>query len=120
MSVFTMINRSTKEIGEEKEFKDYIEARKYCAENYGEGWESKYDPFHFNSDVYKFLKTGNHSDIKFDDRGHVNAIINDGVVNHCGFITLGEHQEMRSHGIKMKSISKREFIELHNALIESV
>jgi len=119
MSIFTIYNPTTKELGEEKEFKNYIDAGQYCRMNYPEGFVSKHEPFHFNKDFEAMLKDSTGiEDVKRNDRGQVVAIIADNVVINCGKITMGEFEFMRKAGIKTKSVSYYEFIKLHNALVK--
>jgi len=118
MSIFTIFNQDTKEIGEEKEFKDYIEAARYTKENYAEGFISKHEPFHFENNFRAMLKEGTHSNIKTDDRARVNSIIENDIVLHCGYITMGDLDFMRRAQIKTKQITKLEFINKHNALLK--
>ena len=115
MSLFTMINRSTKEIGEELFFENYMKAGKFCKDNYSEGWEAVHEPFTFG--FKKFLKEGTHKDI-FQGRFGPIAIKKDDVIYECGKITVQEYVNMKAARIKMKSISKREFLIMHNKLVE--
>jgi len=119
MSTFTIFNPETKHIAEEREFSWYGEANTYCKENYSEGYISKHEPFHFNSEFKKMLKEGTHSRIKTNNRGEKTAIISeDGKsILHCGGITLQEWVNMGAAGIKSTQITKTEFINLHNSLI---
>lgn len=119
MSIFTIYNPATKHIAEEREFTSYIEAGKYCKENYSEGYISKHEPFHFESDFRKMLNEGGHPRIKINRWGQKAAIVSeDGTtVLHCCGITLQEWVNMGAAGIKPLQISKVEFINLHNSLI---
>jgi hypothetical protein len=118
MSIFTIFNPDTKVIAEEKEFKSYIEADIYTKEKYSDGFISKHEPFHFNNNFRSMLKEGTHVNIKTDNKGRVNSIIENNVVLHCGDITMGEFDFMRRAQIKTKYITKKEFIEKHNALLK--
>jgi hypothetical protein len=121
MIIFTIYNPTTKEIAEEREFKNYIEAGKYTKENYPEGFVSKHEPFHFSSDFNAMLLEGTHPRIKTNDRGEHVAIIDEDsrTVLHKGAITMGQLAYMRRAQIPTKQISKVEFINLHNSLIRS-
>jgi hypothetical protein len=119
MSIFTIFNPVTKHIAEEREFPHYIAANQYCKENYSEGYISKHEPFHFESNFREMLLEGTHPRIKTNRWGHKAAIIDsDGkTVLHCGGITLQEWVNMGAAGIKSQTITKVQFINLHNQLI---
>ena len=117
MSIFTIYNLETKHIAEEKEFKDYIEAGKYCKENYSEGYVAKFEPFHFSSDVQKMLIDSSHSAIKKNKYNQICAVVvGENEIVHCGGITFGDAEMMKRTGIKYTWISKVEFINKVNSL----
>ena len=119
MAIFTIYNPVTKHIAEEREFQDYQKADRYCREQYGEGYISGHEPFHFNDGFRKMLKEGTHDRIKTNIWGERAAIISEDEksIYHCGKLTIGELLNIRAAGIEIVNISKVEFINLHNSLV---
>lgn len=117
MSLFTIYNPDTKEIAGEFEFSDYRKAGEYTKENFPEGFISKHEPFHFRNDFLAMLKPNNHPNV-LSNRWGVCGIDVEKELWHCGGITLQEHVNMKAAGIKMKSVSKIEFITLANKLAD--
>jgi hypothetical protein len=121
MSIFTIYNPKTKEIFEEKEFKSYIDADNYVKNNYASSDViAKHNPFNFNNDFRNMLIEFEHPRIKLNKYGEKAAIIDDDgeTLLVCGSLTLGEYMLLKNSGIKMKSISKTDFIKKHNSLFK--
>jgi hypothetical protein len=124
MSKFTIYNPTTKEIGEELEFDDYIKANEFVNAHYPEGYIAKVNPFHFTSDFYSMLKEGHHGAFKYDKNQKCIAITHGYKIYHCNYLSLQDFvslKDVQRTGLKINVIelSKKDFINLHNSLIDN-
>jgi hypothetical protein len=110
MSIWTIYSKEKKVLAEQKEFKSYIEANKYVAENYDKTFKAEVDPERWNEFKNHFIGGLKHQRFLYTRNGRVNAIKDGKGLFTSGDITVQEWVNLKHAGVIMKSLSNFDFI----------
>ena len=119
MITFTIYNKETKTITEDKDFNNGYEADKYTKETYGEGWTvvTAKNAFKFSSDFIAMLKDGdNERFLKNHNSKYAGIISEDGKTLYtAGNIKISEYIYLWKE-FNIVDLSRKEFIKMWNSL----
>jgi hypothetical protein len=117
MRQYIIYNKSTKHIVE-KEFSDFEKAEQYRKKSLSSSYTVKQSPFDDSNEFRSMLRKGFHYQFMYDIQG-VCGIMRNGYLLHCGYISIITIYILKTQNINVKEISKIDFINLHNELLES-
>lgn len=118
MGLFAIYNEVTKHVIE-MPFVNAEQAETYRMKNFSSNYKIANNKDFDDNKFRNMLKPGMHHAFVMNSTG-VSGIMVDGVFVHCGCITINQHTLLKLNEQPMKQVSKIEFVNLHNELIDSI